>query len=79
MSLACNIQLYGGSLERFTLIAIMFMAALSLSFVFRFALLEISYVKALSIIDTLAVGTKFIVGYILVTMGYGASACCHHS
>jgi O-antigen/teichoic acid export membrane protein len=63
---------YGGSLERFTLIAIGIMASLSLSFVFRFSLLGISHVREVLIFDIFAVTTKFIVGYILVSMGYGA-------
>jgi O-antigen/teichoic acid export membrane protein len=65
-------NLYGGSLERFIVIAILFMAAFSLSFVFRYALLGISHVKEVLLIDTLALCVKLIVGYILVTMGLGA-------
>jgi O-antigen/teichoic acid export membrane protein len=44
----------------------------SLGFVSRFALLGISDAKSVLIIDVISTGIKFIVGYVLVMMGFGA-------
>jgi O-antigen/teichoic acid export membrane protein len=59
-------------LFRFTWIAIGILILSSLSFVLRFALLGISDVKTILIIDVLGTGIKFVTGYVLVSMGFGA-------
>ena len=59
-------------LFRFTWIAVGYLIASSVGFVSRFALLGISEVKSVLIIDVIGTGTKFVVGYALISMGFGA-------
>jgi O-antigen/teichoic acid export membrane protein len=59
-------------LFRFTWIAIGILILSSLGFVSRFALLAVPDVKSVLIIDVTATGIKFVAGYILVSMGFGA-------
>jgi O-antigen/teichoic acid export membrane protein len=58
-------------LHGFTWIAVGMIVFSSLSFVARFALLGISDVKRVLIIDIMGAGVKFTVGYTLVSMGSG--------
>jgi O-antigen/teichoic acid export membrane protein len=62
-----------GLSDQFTLIAIIILLLSSLSFVSRFALLGISDVKSVFIIDIMGTGIKFASGYVLVLSGMGAS------
>ena len=59
-------------LFRFTWIAIGILILSSLGFVSRFALLAVPDVKSVLIIDVTGTGIKFVAGYILVSMGFGA-------
>jgi O-antigen/teichoic acid export membrane protein len=65
-------SLHGGLSANFTLIALVILLLSSLSFVSRFALLGISDVKSVLIIDLVGTGIKFTSGYILVWSGLGA-------
>src|SRR5919198_6293332 len=66
-------QSFNGLLTKFTLIALVILLLSSLSFVSRFALLGISDVKSVLIIDLVGTGIKFAVGYALVwLLGFGA-------
>ena len=62
-----------GLSDQFTLIAVIILLLSSLSFVSRFALLGISDVKSVFIIDIIGTGIKFASGYLLVLSGMGAS------
>jgi O-antigen/teichoic acid export membrane protein len=53
-------------------IAVMMLSLTPIDFVSRYVLLGLSHAKAVFIIDTLGVGAKIILGYILVTNGYGS-------
>jgi O-antigen/teichoic acid export membrane protein len=59
-------------LFRFTWLAIGILILSSLGFVSRFALLGVSDVKSILIIDVTGTGIKFVAGYTLVSMGFGA-------
>jgi O-antigen/teichoic acid export membrane protein len=59
-------------LFKFTWIAIGILILSSLSFVSRFALLGVSDVKSVLVIDVIGTGIKFVTGYTLVSMGFGA-------
>jgi len=59
-------------LFRFNWVAVGILVGSSLSFVSRFALLGISDVKSVLIIDVIGTGLKFVVGYALVLTGFGA-------
>lgn len=61
-----------GLSDQFTLIAVTILLLSSLSFVSRFALLGISDVKSVLIIDLIGTGIKFASGYVLVWSGTGA-------
>ena len=65
-------SLHGELSANFTLIALVILLLSSLSFVSRFALLGISDVKSVLIIDLVGTGIKFTSGYILVWSGLGA-------
>jgi hypothetical protein len=65
-------QSFHGLSVKFTLIAVIILLLSSLSFVSRFALLGISDVKSVLIIDLMGTGIKFTSGYILVWLGFGA-------
>jgi O-antigen/teichoic acid export membrane protein len=60
------------SLHVYTWLAVAMLIPTSLGFVSRFALLGISDAKSVLIIDVISTGIKFIVGYVLVMMGFGA-------
>jgi O-antigen/teichoic acid export membrane protein len=62
-----------GLSDQFTLIAVIILLLSSLSFVSRFALLGISDVKSVLIIDLMGTGIKFVSGYVLVWSGMGVS------
>jgi O-antigen/teichoic acid export membrane protein len=61
-----------GLSANFTPIAVIILFLSSLSFVSRFALLGISDVKSVLIIDLIGTGIKFASGYALVSLGLGA-------
>src|SRR5919198_657334 len=66
-------QSFHGLSVKFTLIAVIILLLSSLSFVSRFALLGISDVKSVLIIDLIGTGIKFAVGYGLIWfLGFGA-------
>src|SRR5919198_1370731 len=58
-----------GLSDIFTLIAVVILLLSSLSFVSRFALLGISDIKSVLIIDLIGTGIKFTSGYVLVWLG----------
>jgi O-antigen/teichoic acid export membrane protein len=60
------------SLHVYTCIAVAILIPTSLGFVSRFTLLGIPDAKSILLIDVISTGVKFIVGYTLVTMGFGA-------
>ena len=62
-----------GLSDQFTLIAVTILLLSSLSFVSRFALLGVSDVKNVLIIDLIGTAIKFASGYVLVWSGMGAS------
>lgn len=64
--------LYEGSLQRYILIAIGIFLFSSLNFVVRFALLGISNAKTVLKITMAGTATKLVLGYALVSMGFGA-------
>jgi Polysaccharide biosynthesis protein len=64
-----------GLSDQFTIISVIILLLSSLSFVSRFALLGISDVKSVLIIDIIGTGIKFASGYVLVWSGTGAQAC----
>ena len=64
-------NVYEESLQSFTWIATLMLVLISLGFVSRFALLGISNVKTVLIIDTMSTSAKFIIGYALVALGFG--------
>lgn len=59
------------TLQQFSPIAIVLFILLSLSFIPRFALLGISKVKDIFLVDTLGIIGKFLLGYLLVLSGFG--------
>jgi O-antigen/teichoic acid export membrane protein len=59
------------SLQQFTWIAVGMIIFSSIGFVARFALLGISNVKNVLVIDIMGVGVKFVTGYALVSIGLG--------
>jgi O-antigen/teichoic acid export membrane protein len=59
-------------LFKFNWLAVGILISSSLGFVSRFALLGTSDVKSILIIDIIGTGIKFVVGYTLVFMGFGA-------
>jgi O-antigen/teichoic acid export membrane protein len=65
-------NVYEGSFQRFSLVAIASLIFIALAFVSHFLLLGVSAVKELLIIDTIGTGLKFVVGYVLTINGYGA-------
>lgn len=54
------------------LTALILLLSITIGFVARYALLGISASKTILIIDTVSAAVKFIVGYILVILGFGA-------
>jgi O-antigen/teichoic acid export membrane protein len=63
---------YHPSVDAITLLTIGMTAALSVSAIFHYAILGISRPGIVLKIDIIGVSLKLVVGYILVTMGYGA-------
>ena len=70
--LYCINTLFSGSSDSFGWIASLLLLFSSLGFVLRFALLGISDSKNILIIDTLGMVIKFVAGFALVSMGFGA-------
>jgi O-antigen/teichoic acid export membrane protein len=64
-------SVYAESLQSFSWIAALMLILISLGFVSRFALLGISNVRTVLIVDTLSTGAKFITGFALVAFGFG--------
>jgi O-antigen/teichoic acid export membrane protein len=65
-------NIYEESLQSFGWVAVGMLILLSLDFVSRFVLLGISHTRNILVIDALSIVIKFVVGYTLVTMGFGA-------
>jgi O-antigen/teichoic acid export membrane protein len=65
-------NIYEGSLQSFTWLAVPIFISLSVYFVTRFALLGISNVKGVLIIDIVGTILKFASGYIFILVGFGA-------
>jgi O-antigen/teichoic acid export membrane protein len=65
-------DMYEGSFQRFIFTSIVLLIFIELAFVSHFALLGVSAVKSLLIIDTIGTALKFAVGYALTIAGYGA-------
>ena len=65
-------RLFDQSLHTFIWIAIVLLVLQGLTFVSRFALLGVSNVKIILLIDILGTVIKFLVAYILVALGFGA-------
>lgn len=60
------------SLQQYTWLAVVMFILYSTAFVARYALIGISDVRALLIIDAVATGLKFVIAYALLYNGYGA-------
>ena len=68
-----NINMYHESLEGYVLLVAIALLILSpISFISRFALLGISKARSVLVFDIAASGAKFLIAYILLTMGFGA-------
>jgi O-antigen/teichoic acid export membrane protein len=65
-------NMYEGSLSGFTWIAIVLVILIAVEFVTRYVLLGVFDAKKVLAIDMLGLSIKFLVGYILVSMQYGA-------
>ena len=65
-------NVYHASLSEFLWMAVVLLALSPISFIARFALLGISNARSVLIFDVLATSGKFLVAYILVSMGLGA-------
>jgi O-antigen/teichoic acid export membrane protein len=65
-------NMYQGSLQAYTWIAIVLVILIAIEFVARFILLGIFDAKRVLAIDMLGLSMKFLFGYILVSMHYGA-------
>lgn len=65
-------NVYEGSLQAFTWMAIALVILIAIEFVARFILLGVFDAKKVLAIDMLGLSMKFLVGYILVSMQYGA-------
>ena len=65
-------NVYRASLSEFLWMAVVLLALSPISFIARFALLGISNARSVLIFDVLATSGKFLVAYILVSMGLGA-------
>jgi O-antigen/teichoic acid export membrane protein len=65
-------DVYYESLRDFLWLAVGILATSSLGFVNRFVLLGTSYVKSVLVIDMIGTGLRFVVGYTLVILGFGA-------
>ena len=63
-------NLFQKSLAEFTWIAVGILIASTIGFVSRYALLGTSDIKSILIIDASGIITKFILGYVLLTMGF---------
>jgi O-antigen/teichoic acid export membrane protein len=65
-------NMYEGALQEFTWIAIISVILIAVEFVARYVLLGIFDAKKVLAIDMVGLSMKFLVGYILVSMQYGA-------
>lgn len=65
-------NLYEGSLQEFTWIAFVLVIIIAIEFVARYVLLGVFDAKKVLAIDMAGLSMKFLVGYILVSMHYGA-------
>ena len=65
-------NVYHASLSEFLWVAVALLALSPISFIARFALLGISNARSVLIFDVLATSGKFLVAYILVSIGLGA-------
>src|SRR5918995_2593679 len=67
-----NTDMYHASLGQYVLVAIALLVLMPISFVGRFALLGISNARTVLVFDIAATSAKFLVAYILLSMGFGA-------
>jgi O-antigen/teichoic acid export membrane protein len=65
-------NVYHASLSELLWIAVILLALSPISFIARFALLGISNARTVLIFDVVATSAKFLVAYILLSMGFGA-------
>jgi O-antigen/teichoic acid export membrane protein len=65
-------NMYHGSLSELLWVAVVLLALSPISFIARFALLGISNARTVLIFDVLSTSAKFLVAYILLSMGLGA-------
>jgi len=65
-------NMYEGSLQTYTWIAIVMVILIAIEFVARYILLGVFDAKKVITIDMLGLSMKFLLGYILVSMHYGA-------
>ncbi|MGH9976066.1 MAG: hypothetical protein ACRD8Z_09575, partial [Nitrososphaeraceae archaeon] len=64
--------IFGGTIQDILWIGIVLLLLLSIEFVFRFFLLGSSGSKTVLVTDTIGLSIKFLSGYYLVSVGYGA-------
>ena len=67
-----NTDIYHASLGAYVLVAIALLVLSPISFISRFALLGISNARSVLVFTIAATGAKFLTGYILLSMGFGA-------
>jgi O-antigen/teichoic acid export membrane protein len=65
-------EMYDGSLQEFTWIAIVMVILIAIEFVARFTLLGVFDAKKVLTIDMLGLSLKFLIAYVLVSIHYGA-------
>jgi O-antigen/teichoic acid export membrane protein len=65
-------NMYEGSIQEFTWIAVVLVVLIAIEFVSRYVLLGVFDAKKVLAIDMLGLSVKFLVGYALVSMQYGA-------
>jgi O-antigen/teichoic acid export membrane protein len=65
-------NVYHASLSELLWVAVLLLVLSPISFIARFALLGISNARTVLVFDVLATGAKFLVAYILLSMGLGA-------
>jgi O-antigen/teichoic acid export membrane protein len=66
-----NTDMYHASLGRYVLLAIAFLVLSPISFIARYALLGISNARSVLVIHIVSLSAKFLIAYILLSMGFG--------
>jgi O-antigen/teichoic acid export membrane protein len=67
-----NTSIYHASLSELLWVAVVLLAVSPISFIARFALLGVSNALTVLIFDVLATSSRFLVAYLLLSMGFGA-------